>query len=161
MSETASTKQLLIVALQDLHDAERAWGERGEKLRDGAGPRVRNFLAADGERSARQAKSLAKLLADLGDDTDGNPNIWLRAILDDAERDIASTIAGPLRDTALIGAFRKGKQAERVSYETAIALAARLSEQQAKTALVAIRDEEAATDAELACLLRATVDSLD
>ncbi len=160
MSKTASTRQLLIVALQDLHDAERAWGERGVKLRDGSGPQVQGFLASDGERSARQATTLARLLDALGGDTGGDPNIWFRAILDDAERDIASTVAGALPDTALIGAFRKGKQAERVSYETAIALAAKLGDSQAENALVAIRDEEAGADAELASLLSRTVDLL-
>ncbi len=161
MSKTASTRQLLIVALQDLHDAERAWGERAKKLHDGAGPQVQAFLASDAERSAHQTKALAKLLDDLGDEADGDPNIWLRAIFDDAERDIASTIAGPLRDTALIGAFRKGKQAERVSYETAIALAAKLGDGHAETTLRAIHDQEAAADAELAALLAETVSRLN
>ena len=63
-------------------------------------------------------------------------------------------------DTALVGAFRKGKQAERVSYETAIALAATLGEDEAETLLTGFRDEEAAADATLSSLLAASVDAL-
>ena len=160
MTKTATPDQLLIVALQDLHDAERAWGERRAGLRAGAGEAVAAFLDADTVRSARQAADLADLLGELGGDVAGDPNIWLRAILDDAERDIASTIAGPLRDTALVGAFRKGKQAERVSYETAIALAARTGKARAEAVLRDCRDAEAAADAELAALLARTVGEL-
>ncbi|MEH3101689.1 hypothetical protein [Sphingomonas adhaesiva] len=39
-------------------------------------------------------------------------NIWLAVILDDSERDSETIVAGALRDTALIGALRKGKRAE-------------------------------------------------
>ena len=66
-------------------------------------------------------------------------------------------MAGPLRDTALIGAFRKGKQAERVSYETAIALAAGLGRSEDAALLTRSRNEEAAADARLAQLLQSTV----
>jgi len=121
---------------------------------------VRGFLDDDLVRSAKQATTLAKMLGKLGGDIEGDPNIWLRAILDDAERDIASTVAGPLRDTALIGAFRKGKQAERVSFDTAIALAARLGNEPEEAALTDIRDKHAAGDTELAALLARTVDEL-
>ena len=123
MTKTHSSEQLLIVAMQDLADAELAWGERGARLREGAGDQVAAFLDSDLGRSAAQRERLVGLIEGLGAKVEGDANIWLRAVLDDAERDIASTAAGPLRDTALIGAFRKGKQAERVSYETAIALA--------------------------------------
>jgi len=161
MSKTATTEQLLIVALQDLLDAKRAWEEKGGSLRDGAGWQVRAFLDQDLARSARQAETLGRLLGELGGEVEGNPNIWLRAILDDAERDIASTVSGPLRDTALIGAFRNGKQAERVSFETAMALAAKLDNAPADAALTEIRDEHAAADADLAELLARTVDELN
>ena len=66
------------------------------------------------------------MIEGLGADRQGPRNIWLRAVLEDAERDVATTAAGRWRDVALVGAFRKGKQAERVSYETAIALAGHL-----------------------------------
>ena len=63
--------------------------------------------------------------------------------------------AGPLRDIALVGALRKAKQSERVSYETAIALARALGLGDAAATLETIRDEEHAADAALAGLLTA------
>ena len=160
MSKTTTPRQLLVVALQDLRDAEQAWSELFGALRDGSGEQVRGFLDGDGERSGRQAAALGQLLDGLGGERRGDPNIWLRAILDDAMRDIRSTVEGPLRDTALVGAFRKGKQAERVSYETAIALAAMLREEEVEATLTRFRDEEAAADEALATLLAETVDAL-
>ena len=90
--ETETADALLIVALQDLHDAERAWGERIAVLRAAAGAEVKRFLDAEATRSAYQLGGLADLLVQRGAETEGAPNIWLRAILDDAERD-ATTIA--------------------------------------------------------------------
>lgn len=157
MGKTKTTLQLLVVALQDLQDAEAAWGERGPRLAADAGPEVARFLEAEVDRARDQAKRIAHLLAALGEPVKGDPNIWLRAILDDAARDIRSTAAGPLRDTALIGAFRKGKQAERVSYETAIALAAQLHRTEDSALLTKSRNEEAAADEQLHQMLGATV----
>ena len=157
MSKTATARQLLIVALQDLLDAERAWTERGPALAGKSGDAVRHFLEEDMAGSAAQADRLRALLDGLGADHRGDANIWLRAVLDDATRDSTSIVAGPLRDTALIGAFRKGKQAERVSYETAIALAEALGRGDDALTLRTIRDEEASADAALAALLGPTV----
>lgn len=157
MSKTDTAKQLLVVALQDLRDAERAWGERGATVCAAAGTDVSAFLAMDMERSAAQARALESALSDLDAPLDGDPNIWLRAVIDDAERDARSIVAGPLRDSALIGALRKGKQAERVSYETAIQLAQRLGKDVMAAALTRIRDEEAQADDSLAALLSATI----
>lgn len=157
MGKTDSALQLLVVALQDLHDAEAAWTERGPELAADAGPEVAQFLGAEVDRAGAQAERIVHLLTALGEPVKGDPNIWLRAILDDAARDIGSTAAGPLRDTALIGAFRKGKQAERVSYETAIALAAQLHRTEDSALLTTSRNEEAAADEELHRMLGATV----
>jgi ferritin-like metal-binding protein YciE len=159
MSKTSTAQQLLTVALQDLLDAERAWCERGAKLAEDAGPKVAAFLDDEVRRSTAQAERIEHLLDALGEAHKGDSNIWLRAILDDAARDIRSTVAGPLRNTALIGAFRKGKQAERVSYETAMALAARLGRSEDSKMLTRSRNEEEAADAELARLLGETVDA--
>ena len=158
MSKTRTAQQLLTVALQDLLDAEYAWCERGPKLARDAGPRVAAYLEDEVQRSTLQSERIEKLLAALDEPTKGDPNIWLRAILDDAKRDIRSTEAGPMRDTALIGAFRKGKQAERVSYETAIALAGRLGRSEDAKLLTRSRNEEESADAHLFQLLGATVD---
>lgn len=153
MSRTGTARALLVVALQDLHDAERAWGERGAGIAAAAGSALRTLFEQDLATAARQKQRLERMLEALDATIDGDPNIWLRAILDDAERDIASIVPGPLRDTALVGALRKGKQAERVSYETAIALARQIGIGDAAEMLAAIRDEEQAFDDALAGLL--------
>jgi len=152
MSDTATPKQLLIVALQDLRDAERAWLERLPELRPKAPDTLAGYIAGELERSAAQASRLEALLADFDAD-DGAPNIWLRAILDDAQRDSETIAMGQLRAIALVGAFRKGKQSERVSYETAIGLAEALRLPDVAAELTQSRDEEARADAALAALL--------
>lgn len=157
MSKTQTPKELLVVALQDLHDAEFAWNERGAALSDAAGTQLSAFLKTDLTRSVAQRMGLETLLGPLKAEVEGDPNIWLRAILDDAERDSRSIIAGPLRDTALIGAFRKGKQAERVSYETAVLLAGRLGMKDVEVRLTAFRGQEEQADRELESLLQATI----
>ncbi|HEU4819808.1 MAG TPA: DUF892 family protein [Qipengyuania sp.] len=153
MSKTSTARQLLIVALQDLHDAERAWEERGTGIAGAAGESVKDFLLGDLATAADQRARLETMIQGLGAPIEGDPNIWLRAILDDATRDIASNAFGPVRDTALTGALRKGKQAERVSYETAIALADALNRAQDAKALRRSRDEEAKADDALVALL--------
>ncbi len=157
MALTKTAKELLIVALQDLHDAEDAWTERGPKLVPAAGKALASFLKADIERSAAQSAALVTLLSSLGGDEKGDPNIWLRAILDDAERDSESIEPGPLLDTALIGAFRKGKQAERVSYETALALASQLGFEEQADKISTCRNQERDADAELEAMLKSTM----
>ena len=157
MTKTSTAGQLLIVALQDLLDAERAWCERGPGRARDAGPQVAEFLQDDVARSEVQAQRIEHLLTALDPSSKGDANIWLRAILDDAARDIRSTAAGPLRDTALIGAFRKGKQAERVSYETAIRLAAQLHRSEDSALLTKCRNEEEAADARLQQMLGVAV----
>lgn len=153
MADTVTPTDLLIVALQDLYDAETAWIERSETLQRGASYRIGAYLADEARCARSQADRLATALAALGGDTAGPPNIWLRAILDDAARDAETIAPGPLRDTALVGAFRKGKQAERVSYETAIGLARRMNRDDLVRTLTVSRDEEARTDAALVLLL--------
>jgi ferritin-like metal-binding protein YciE len=139
MADVTTETDLLINALQDLHDAP-----------------LRSLLDEDAARSAEQQRRVAHLLERREAEAEGAPNIWLRAILDDADRDSETVERGVLLDIALLGAIRKGKQAERVSYETAITLAQKLGGDDAPT-LELIRDEEAATDAALAeILLRLT-----
>lgn len=153
MAEIHNMEALLINALQDLHDAERAMAERLPAIADQTSDdAVRALFDEDAARSGEQQRRLAALLTRRDAEVDGAPNIWLRAILDDAERDTETVERGPLLDIALIGAIRKGKQSERVSYETAIALASAIGTSDAAT-LETIRDEEAATDTALADLL--------
>lgn len=151
--KTSTHHALLTVALQDLHAGEQVWLERLPTLRDKAGPALQRFIEAECERAATQAKQLEAMATKMGADTHGAPNIWLDAILDDATRDSETIEAGTLRDIALTGAFRKGKQAERVSYETAMGLAGYLHLSDMVHALTQIRDAEAEADADLSAQL--------
>jgi ferritin-like metal-binding protein YciE len=154
VAEIIDGQGLLLTAVQDLYDAECAMIERlpaiAEYVSD---PTLARLLADDVARSREQAERLAGIARDLGDKPKGPANIWLRAILDDADRDIRSTAAGVLLDIALVGAIRKGKHAECVSYETAIALADALSRAEDSQLLQASRDEEERTDSGLQRLL--------
>lgn len=155
MADVEDARGLLVMAVQDLADGEAAMVERLPRVRGHArDPELQRILAEDAARSAVQGETLAKIAGGLGVEPRDAPNIWLRAILDDADDDAETIAAGPLRDIALTGAIRKGKQSERVSYETAIALAERLQMDEAAAALGTIRDEEAAADAALAEALR-------
>ena len=154
MADVGTTRDLLILALQDLSDAESAMIERLPQVRRHAkDPAFAEVISGDERLSVEQRDSLKTILRALDAPPDGPRNIWLRAILDDADNDAATIAAGVLLDIALVGALRKGKQSERVSYETAIRLAARLDLPDAVARLTAIRDEEAATDTALAEIL--------
>ncbi len=146
MADVETMQDLLTDALQDLHDAEMALVERlpgiADHARDAA---IRAQLDDIALQSENHRRRLANLLERRGDEVKGASNIWLRAILDDAKRDCDMVAAGHLLDIALVGAIRKGKQAERVSYETAIALAEALAASDATT-LETMRDEEVAAE---------------
>lgn len=153
MTKTSTKRELLIVAIQDLYSGEAAWLSRLPELSGPAGPGLAEYMAVELRRARTQAVALQGIAHQLGADPDGARNIWLNAILDDAERDSATIVRGPVRDIAMVGALRKAKQSERVSYETAIALAHHLGLDAIAQSLIAIRDEEAEADAALAALL--------
>jgi ferritin-like metal-binding protein YciE len=154
MAEVEDPTALLVMALRDLYDGENALAGWLPSVRDNIADRaLAAIVEEDHARSERQRSELGAILGALGEMPGGPPNIWLRAILDDARNDIAKVAPGPLLDIALTGALRKGKQSERVSYETAIGLAALLGHAHAERTLRAIRDEEAAADAALADVL--------
>ncbi|WP_121118393.1 DUF892 family protein [Croceibacterium ferulae] len=158
MPQVDSAQGLLVEALQDMADAARALAERGGALaaavHDDA---LRALIHADLPHAGEEAKTLAELLARLGAEAQGADNIWLRAILDDACRDTETEVPGRWRDVALAGALRKGKQAQRVSYETAMALAAHLGDAEMAGDLEGLRNGAARVDAVLAVRLRALV----
>ena len=160
MSQTSTAADLFVVAIQDLLDAKQGWIERSGALSERAGRGIKTFLADEHARAQTHAQRLIELLRERGAALNGPPNIWLRAILDDATRDAATIRAGGLRDIALCGAFRKGKQSERVSYETAIHLAERLGDAQARATLNACREEEVEADARLEQLLVALTEEM-
>ncbi|HWU72997.1 MAG TPA: DUF892 family protein [Sphingomonas sp.] len=155
MTQLANTPlALLVLALQDLHDGECAWIDRvggiAERIEDDRfAAAMRSEIGQGRERAGRLQTIATALRVDIA----GAENIWLRAILEDAHRDTTMIEQGPLLDIALIGAFRKGVQADRVSYETAIALARSLGLGDAERALTLSRDQLAETDETLAGLL--------
>lgn len=156
MVDIVDAPGLLLTAIQDLHDAECAMVERLPAIARHAGDAgLVRLLTDDVAQSRDRARRLAGIARAMGEGPNGAPNIWLRSILDDADRDARTTAAGPLLDVALVGAIRKGKQAERVSYETAIALADALSRPADAQLLQSSRDEAAAMDSGLERLLYA------
>ena len=156
MTQLATTPlALFVLALQDLHDGECAWlgrvGGIAERIED---QRLAAAMQSEIGQGRERAGRLQAIATALRVEVAGAENIWLRAILEDAHRDTTMIEQGPLLDIALIGAFRKGVQADRVSYETAIALARSLGLDDAERALTLSRDELAGTDETLADLLR-------
>lgn len=162
MSETATATELLIVAVQDLSDGAQAWTEHAVALRKATGDRLLSSNITAFVRSAEAAiKTLKAITDDLGAPSRDARNLWLRAELDDAARDAATIVSGPLRDIALIGAFRKAKQSERVSYETAVLLARRLTLGAAAQELAELRNEAGEADRALARMQKSLIVALD
>lgn len=152
MARTDSRDALLTTCIQDLFAGETLIAERLPGVaRNARDSEVRGEL--DG--IVATARERADLLAGTGRHEAGPPNLWMTGILDDAERDVEATAKGPLLDTAMIGAIRKAVAANRVSYETALALA---GEELAAT-LEAMRDALVTTDGRLAGLLARIADS--
>lgn len=154
MTRTASAAALLHVCLQDLHAGKAMQADRlrvlVEAVDDGE---LRAILTNEVERAATQRDRIAALA-----DVSGAPeNLWMKGILDDAERDTKSHQPGRLLDLAVIGAVRKAKAAEIVSSETALALAAHQAPAMEES-LGANRAEEIATDRGLRARLLALAD---
>lgn len=154
MSKANTPIALLIVAIQDLFDAEQAWDEHLASLEEHVGDAgLRRFVSEQRARSKAQGERLAGIARAFDTPPRDAANIWLRAILDDAGRDTRTISGGALLDIALVGAFRKGIQAERVSYETAVGLGDAIDNRIVSAMLVRSRDEEADADRFLADLL--------
>jgi ferritin-like metal-binding protein YciE len=156
MTQLATTPlALFILAVQDLHDGDCVWSDRvrgiADRIEDDRFAAVMQSEIGQGRERAGRLQTIATAQRF---DIAGAENIWLRAILEDAHRDTTMIEQGPLLDIGLIGAFRKGVQAERVSYETAVALAHSLGLDDAERALTTSRDQLVGTDETLAGLLR-------
>ena len=151
MTRTASAASLLHAAVQDLHAAKRLQVERLPKIAEAAGEELGRLIGEEIARAAEQARRIEAAEVD----TAGPANLWMAGILDDAERDSTSHQAGRLRDIALVGALRKGKAAEIVSSETALALAEETGDSALAEVVRANREEEIATDRALKALLAA------
>jgi ferritin-like metal-binding protein YciE len=139
---TSSHEELLRVALRDLREGRGVVAHRlPEVVAAVDDPETRQAF----QRLIAQATQEMETLAGMLRDPEGEPNLWAGGILDDADRDVASTAAGPVRDTALIGAIRKFLAADIVSLETAICLSQH--EGDAKSAaLEALRQNASALD---------------
>ena len=158
MAQVDSARGLLVEALQDLADAARALAERGGALAAAVGEEnLRGLIQVDVNGAEDEAATLAGLLAELDAEADGAANLWLRAILDDGCRDTETEAPGRWRDVAVAGALRKGKQAQRVSYETAMALATHEGAAGMAATLEGLRNRAARMDALLAARLIALV----
>lgn len=151
MDNVGTPLALLIMALRDLHDGECAMDERLWTVRDHCtDERMRMIVERDAARSAQQRDRLARIIRSFDEEAGNTENIWLRAILDDADNDADTIERGPLRDIALAGALRKGKQSQRVSYETAIVLAERLGKREVVETLQDLAQGAEETDTALA-----------
>lgn len=145
MSQTKTREALFTSCVQDLHAGELLLVERLPGILDNAEDSpLRDILKAQ----ISQSQSQAERLRATGEDVAGPPNLWMAGILDDAERDTQSIVPGPLLDVALIGAIRKAKAAEIVSYETAVSTAEALRNP-AAAICTAILQEERTADAAL------------
>lgn len=140
MTRTASAAALLHAALQDIHAGKRDQvGRLPTAARD---PELRDVF--DAER-ASASKAAARLEA-AGSNPAGPANLWMKGVLDDAARDADSTEPGRLLDIALAGAIRKGKAAESVACDTAIALAHAIGDDQLVDVARAIKEQAATAE---------------
>jgi hypothetical protein len=116
MTRISSGASLFHAAVQDLH---AGFTDQAKRLPlDGHDPQLVKILRDEREAAIRRATDLI----DLGLNPDGPVNLWMKGVLDDAERDTRSTEPGALLDIALAGAIRKGKVAEVAACDTALAL---------------------------------------
>src|SRR4051812_40049020 len=153
MGRTESFDELLTVCIHDLHAAEVI-------LRDTLPTVIKHAnapkLAAALQEAFGQAEVAIATLAATGRHEGGARNLWMAGIADDARRDTRSVERGPLLDAAIIGAIRKAKAAQIVSYDTAIAVAGVLRKNDVGETLVAIREAAVAIDRRLKDLLPRT-----
>lgn len=87
--------------------------------------------------------------ASAGGVEDGPDNLWMRGIMDDADRDTRNISVGPPLDLAMIGALRKAIAAELASIRTAKAIAVRLDADAALQALTLNEAQLRSADATL------------
>ena len=148
MTKTASMAALLHVALQDLRAGKALLVERLQALQDAASDaRLAAVIADVRDHATAGCRRLDALNAGGGPD-----NLWMRGILDDADRDARSHLPGAILDVALVGALRKACAAEIVSFDTAVALA-RSEASGMVVVLEGLRAETIADDAALKALL--------
>ena len=147
MDEVRSLRALLIDCVRDLREGEAATLERLGRIGDAVrAPSLKQAFAERLTGARERAAVLEGIATALETSSRGPDNIWMSGMLEDAERDTKTVEPGPLLDAALVGAVRKMIAASVVSYETAIAVAARLGFTHHAAALTRCRDREARTD---------------
>lgn len=150
MAETNSAEALLNAALQDMRAANdlliahlpRICAHVSDRELRGCFDRL--LLVTGEHREALMA---------IGGSEGGPQCLWMKGVVDDADRDAATVAPGPLLDTALIGAIRKGLVAIAAAHETAIALARPLGLTTLAQSLSALRQSIIDADAKLVALL--------
>ncbi|MGN6375431.1 MAG: DUF892 family protein [Sphingomonas sp.] len=150
MAETTTDDALLTLCVQDLHAGCRAVEQRLPHLVEHATATalldvLAGLVGNAGTRAARLEAS--------GCASGGPENIWMKGIMDDAERDTGSIAGGRLLDVAMVGAVRKAIAAELVSIDTALAMARRLDRPATHEALQVNHADLAAADETLVAVL--------
>ena len=149
MAITASKDDLLKACIQDLHAARDVAAARLPHVAAAAGPELAPILRIIQRDFAAEAEQLEAT----GHNLDGPENLWMAGVMDDAERDTRTIASGPLPDTALIGAIRKGLAADEVSLETGVAVARSLGKERDSELLEEMRERSAQSDGRLRQLL--------
>ena len=152
---------LFAACLSDLAEAERLLAERLPGIADA----VRHGrLAAEFGRLVVEAGQHRAMLSEVASEHDvslgGAPNLWMAAVLDDAERDTKDEEPGAPLDIALVGALRKGVASQLVSTDTAVAVAGALG-LEARARLAGVAWDKRQADARLAALLAEVAGGLD
>ncbi|MCL6250467.1 ferritin-like domain-containing protein [Altererythrobacter sp. KTW20L] len=147
--EVKSRDDLLALCIEDLAEGARLVTGRLPQIAEKAGDDLRDLLHRIAEGHGREVD----IFTHAGMRTSGPANIWMRGILDDAQRDSETLPEGPLRDIALVGAVRKLMAADLASLETALALARQLGLRDQTETLTAMHAAARGFDGELADLL--------
>ena len=147
---TTSTKtDLLQSCVQDLYAARGCACDGLPQVAEAAGDKLRPALLAIAQTYDEERQAFEES----GHDLSGPENLWMAGVMDDARRDTRSIEPGPLLDTALIGAIRKGLAADYVSLETGIAVARSLEREDDANMLEAMHRRSGEHDRTLARLL--------
>ena len=155
MNQLISMDDLLVECLHDLKGAEAQAGSRLPKISALAiDPVLRRTVFEVGLYARGTCSMLDGWANELSSEKSSSHNLWMKGILDDAERDTVMIDPGSLLDIAMIGAVRKSLAASIVSYETAIAVAHRCNQHAIAGGLSAIMNDKQKHDRKLRDLLR-------
>ena len=121
----SSISHLLVDCLHDLADGQRQLADRlGTIAKATSEISLRQVFDLIGKEGGEWADELHSASNALEPEEPDAPNIWMKGILDDAERDTEMIVRGRLLDIALVGAIQKALASSDVSFDTALAVAA-------------------------------------